>query len=271
MGADETKPGGEIRRILGDEWSDWDGTIDHELGKTRKTLFHVISIMAVIAIAGLILLFEWLIRPRMLELLGGLANIIRYLFFGISGLIILWLLIFIVGSIFRVRLLAPVLLVPRAINFVLNLTLKFAGFLGIPRDRVVNSFMKLHGLLARLRRTCIRPQELLVLLPRCLTRECLERLQQLKEHYKFQMLTVGGGTQARQKIRKLMPRAIIAVACERDLLSGFTEVNRHIPVIGFPNVRPNGPCLNTEIDPAQIEAAVKHLLCSERGIKNNVN
>ena len=60
-----------------------------------------------------------------------------------------------------------------------------------------------------------------------------------------------------------MPRAIIAIACERDLLSGFLEVNPRIPVIGLSNSRPEGPCQNTEIDLGQIEQTIRHLLnCS---------
>ena len=56
---------------------------------------------------------------------------------------------------------------------------------------------------------------------------------------------------------------IIAIACERDLLSGFKDVNTHIPVIGFPNRRPEGPCKNTCVDLDRIEDAVKRCLGRE--------
>ena len=71
------------------------------------------------------------------------------------------------------------------------------------------------------------------------------------------MSTVGGGNAARKKIKELRPRLIIAVACERDLLSGFREVNKQIPVIGFPNKRPEGPCKNTCVDLSEIEATIQ--------------
>lgn len=78
--------------------------------------------------------------------------------------------------------------------------------------------------------------------PRCLNKENNIRLRQLRDHYHFQMATADGGTEARLKIKEVRPKVIIAIACERDLISGFKEVNPYIPVIGFPNFRPEGPC-----------------------------
>mgnify|MGYP000508525689 FL=1 len=184
----------------------------------------------------------------------------RYIVFAFAALLVLWVCLFIISLLFELRLLAPILLVPRVINFMLNMAVKIGGLLGIPRDRMVNSFLKVHNLVLRLKDIHLDPQELLVLLPRCLRKDYFEILRNLKDRYHFQMMTVGGGQQARQKIKMLMPRAIIAVACERDLMSGFVEVNPHIPVIGFPNNRPEGPCKNTEIDIGLIESAVRQLL-----------
>jgi hypothetical protein len=154
--------------------------------------------------------------------------------------------------------------VPKLINFLLGLTLKVGKILGISEDRLVNSFFKIHNLIMRFRKIRIKPQELMVLLPRCLKKDYFQSLRRLKKKYNFQMFTVGGGTQARLKIRSVMPRVIIAIACERDLLSGFIEVNPKIPVIGLSNSRPEGPCQNTEVDLGQIETAIRQLLNSSR-------
>ena len=45
---------------------------------------------------------------------------------------------------------------------------------------------------------------------------------------------------ARQMVKEIRPKAIIAVACERDLTSGIQDVFP-LPVIGVLNERPFGP------------------------------
>jgi hypothetical protein len=60
--------------------------------------------------------------------------------------------------------------------------------------------------------------------------------------------TAPGGNVARKIIRKTKPRAIVAVACERDLVSGIQDVAPKIPVLGICNSRPAGPCKDTVVD-----------------------
>jgi hypothetical protein len=255
------------RRVLGDEWIDWDGTVEESLVHTQKNLFLCVSALSVVVIIALVFLFSWLIQPRLIELSQTVAQIVNYGVFAFAAIMVLWIIIFIFSLLFNLKLFAPIILVPRVINIILNLTVKIGGLLGIPKDRMINSFLKVYNVALKLKKLQLKPSELLILLPRCLRKDYFEILRNLKERYNFQMFTVGGGQQARQKIKMLMPRAIIAVACERDLLSGFVEVNPKIPVIGLPNNRPEGPCRNTEIDINLIESAVRHLLRLED--KNN--
>jgi len=259
---DNTQP--KKKRVLGDGWQNWDGQIDLELESTKRILFILVSIFGVFIIAGAVVLFSWLINPRLMEISAFLGMAIQYCILGFAALVALWLVLFSVSSLFKFRLFAPLLLVPKLINFLLSLTLRIGKLLGISEDRLVNSFFKIHNLILRFKKIRIKPQELMVLLPRCLKKDYFQSLRRLKEKYDFQMFTVGGGTQARLKIRSVMPRAIIAVACERDLLSGFIEVNPKIPVIGLSNIRPEGPCQNTEIDLRQIEMTIRHLLNCNR-------
>jgi len=58
------------------------------------------------------------------------------------------------------------------------------------------------------------------------------------------------------------PKAIVAIACERDLSSGIQDVNT-VPVLGVLNIRPNGPCFDTTVDLAAVEDAVKFFLEEE--------
>lgn len=64
-----------------------------------------------------------------------------------------------------------------------------------------------------------------------------------------------GGTVARNIIKKNKPKLIISVACERDLMSGISDV-RGIPVVGVTNKQPNGACFNTDVD---IEAIIERV------------
>jgi hypothetical protein len=67
---------------------------------------------------------------------------------------------------------------------------------------------------------------------------------------------VPGGELARQLIRDHNPSRIIAVACERDLVSGIQDVAPVIPTYAVPNCRPEGPCKNTIVDLKLIEEAL---------------
>ena len=71
-----------------------------------------------------------------------------------------------------------------------------------------------------------------------------------------------GGTLARQMVKEIRPKAIIAVACERDLTSGIQDVFP-LPVIGVLNERPFGPCFNTRVDIKKVEAAILDILDTE--------
>ena len=68
-----------------------------------------------------------------------------------------------------------------------------------------------------------------------------------------------GGTLARKFVREYRPRAIVAIACERDLTSGIQDSNP-IPVLGITNERPFGPCFNTEIRIERVEEALQFFM-----------
>lgn len=55
---------------------------------------------------------------------------------------------------------------------------------------------------------------------------------------------------------------IIGVACERDLTSGIQD-SYPIPVYGILNSRPNGPCIDTDVDLDIVEEGVRAFLGGE--------
>ena len=77
----------------------------------------------------------------------------------------------------------------------------------------------------------------------------------LAHKYGCSFAVATGGTLARQMVKQARPKAIVAVACERDLTSGIQDVFP-LPVLGVLNERPFGPCFNTRVDINKLEAAI---------------
>ena len=53
------------------------------------------------------------------------------------------------------------------------------------------------------------------------------------------------------------PRAVVAVACERDMVSGLHDVAGKIPVLGLTMTLPSGPCKDASLDLEQLERWVR--------------
>jgi hypothetical protein len=159
--------------------------------------------------------------------------------------------------------------------------------IGYPMLMLFGSFSKdqkeaLQGLVIRLnnklvRRERHRTRKLLLLLPHCLQiDECKIRLTHniyncercgkcrirdligVAERKKLELFVATGGNLARRIVKDVNPEAIVAVACERDLSSGIADTYP-LPVIGIPNERPFGPCLNTRVDIERVEEAIEAL------------
>ncbi|UCD17449.1 MAG: DUF116 domain-containing protein [Candidatus Zixiibacteriota bacterium] len=246
-------------RKLGDEWADWDGKQKTESCETDYRIFLGIAVISTIVLIMLSALFLWLIYPRLASMGTLVADLFSVIFLAFCGILLAWLILFVLSAVIRwpvTRLIA----VPKLVNRLLSLVTMVGRIFGISRDRLTNSFLKIHNMIIGAKPSHTVPEKLLLLLPRCLTRDNFWTFRQLRDRYGFRMATVGGGAEARQKIREARPDIIIAIACERDLMSGFKEVNVHTPVIGFPNQRPEGPCKNTCVDLNEIEQAIKNRL-----------
>lgn len=110
------------------------------------------------------------------------------------------------------------------------------------------------------------PRQVLLLAPHCLQwdqcphkitrnvrncRQCgrcpIGEMTALSDRLGISFAVVPGGTLARQVVAACRPKAVVAVACERDLISGMQDV-APLPAVGLLNKRPNGPCFNTDVD-----------------------
>ena len=152
---------------------------------------------------------------------------------------------------------------------------------GVSKERVQQSFIELNNHLVRSNNHRTRPNRLLILLPHCIQdfdcqiritgniKNCkgcgkckIKDLVELADQYQLKIAVATGGTLARRIIVKNKPEAIVAVACELDLTSGIQD-SYPIPVIGILNDRPNGPCINTEVDIQKVRSAILDFLESE--------
>ena len=126
-------------------------------------------------------------------------------------------------------------------------------------------------------------RKVLVLLPRCMqnsscTIQIIERaadcrrcgacdigdLVDYSEKLGLNISVVSGGTAARSMSQDKIPELIIAVACERELISGIRDV-RPIPVLGIINKRLNGCCKDTRVELQEFYAMMDAI--SEKFIK----
>ncbi len=121
----------------------------------------------------------------------------------------------------------------------------------------------------------LKTKKILLLLPHCLQiDECTIRLThniyncegcgrceikdliQIADENELNLSVATGGTLARRIVKDIEPEVVVAVACERDLSSGIVDTYP-LPVLGIPNERPFGPCLNTQVDLEKVKEAIR--------------
>ncbi len=165
-----------------------------------------------------------------------------------------------------------------ALNLLFPFTLALGRMLGIGAERVRASFVAVNNRLVVARRQRFRAEEVLLLAPHCLQdADCPRKitfrpdncarcgkcqvadLLALRDKYGVKLAFATGGTLARRFLSLYRPRAVVAIACERDLASGIQD-SSPLPVLGVVNMRPHGPCCNTRVDLEEVEKALAALL-----------
>lgn len=175
-----------------------------------------------------------------------------------------------------------------SINLLFPLVLALGKILHIPNDVIKSSYIEVNNKLLQSHYFSLKPEDILILAPHCLqkwdcpykitadTNNCrhcgrcdIDKLLTISKKYCVNLAVVPGGTLARKKVKDTKPKAIIAIACERDLTEGIIDTNP-LPVMGILNIRPEGPCKNTQVDLAKVKEAIdffikgKELLQSEK-------
>jgi len=254
-------------RKLGDEWLGWDGDLTHTETnvETGKRLFLGLAIITILLL-GMGLLFAWyLIAPRIRQIGSRFADYANMIILGLVGILLLIFIQTVLSIIFRRNLLIRVKNKSFSITFLTPFILALGKKVGISYDKIGNSFIKVSNSIILTTRWKISQSKILILLPRCLRGPIKKQIVSIADKYHCLIYTVPGGELARKIIAEQKPAAVIGVACERDLMSGIRDVH-HIPVIGIPNQRPEGPCKNTTVDYHKVEDAVKVFLGATRKI-----
>ena len=247
-------------RKLGDEWGDWDGGPAETRTNAGKRLFLFLGLLTIL-LTGLMSGVAWyLITPRLLQWHPLVPRVLlAALLLGVM-LLVATQLALVASLLFGWPLPRPVRAVMRRFLGITEGKVQQVGqHLSVSRDRLAHSYIKVHNALEKLDTgDVLSPHELLVLLPRCLTRGQLDEARQLCEAAGTHVAVVAGGELARKRIKQLRPRAIVGVACERDLLSGVRDVGGNgLRVLGIPNTRPAGPCKDTVIQLDELREAIR--------------
>ncbi len=261
----EAKPKATDRR-LGDEWLDWSGSSDPadvEVDEKIRTFFTLAAGAVLMMIAGLQLGW-YLAKPRIEQLSLPLSNLIEW-----TAVVLVVILMILVGLEtmllvkFR-RSLMPYVWAEKVLLSLLSKTIWLGGKFGINRDRVGNSFIKAHNLMLRSHPSKVRADTFLILLPRCLEKEARRQVVERANGWAVQIVTAAGGEEARRAIKQYRPSLILAIACERDLISGIKDVAEKIPVLAVPNKRPEGPCKNTHVYLKDLDEALSFIEGTKR-------
>jgi len=251
----------EVDRRLGHEWDEWNGRPlpgGGDFSAAPRLFFRFAALTVATATAAFALLL-YLIGPR----LGALwTPLPRILWIGLGALAVLqWFYLGVLaGSFYGRRNLLPERIMERGPYLqLMNYTSLVARAFG-KRDWVEHAAIDVYNTLAERRGRRVGKGELLVLIPRCLSKQALDGVLEIAGRYEVPVFVATRGQLARRVIRERRPRAVVAVACERDMMTGLRDVAGKLPVLGLTMQLPNGPCRDATLDLDQMERWVQGLV-----------
>jgi hypothetical protein len=147
-----------------------------------------------------------------------------------------------------------------------------------PSTMLQAALIRFNNRLTRWRRVRVAPDRLLLLAAHCLQASaCGQRLnsgveackgcglcpvKDLKElagRFGIRCVVASGGRQAMAAVKEPWVSAVVAVACEKELMEGILA-SFPKPVLAVSNTRPKGNCHDTQVQQAAIEAAIREVL-----------
>ena len=277
--------GVEDTSYLGDEWREAGALAGFEAAiEQGPALFLAAVGILITGAAALFVLFWYFTAPRLeafspflpsaVLLAGGV--LISYLFLEYLGII--------ATTYTGKGLLLPLGRSSRIIMKFAAPARRLARLFGSTGDRMAHSAVRVSNAVTRATANrSKRPGPVLVLLLRCIQRpECSQPLVEdvdscrrcgecpvaeildLREEYDDVVMAVlTGGSVVPSVVRHFEPRAVIGVACERELITGIYVVNDR-PVLGVANQRPQGPCRGTTLTLEELREAIE-IFAGRRG------
>lgn len=244
----------------------------------RKRLFIALMGLTCVALVLLIFLAWWVPSRGLANIHPDLPRLVGLVMLVLSGTAILGTGLLVLTTALGKDIFFTRFMRLMVIKFLLPV-IEFAGrLLGLDKDRIRQSFIAMNNSLVISQKYKIKPDRILVLLPHCIQlfdceikvtgdiNKCvlcgrcdIKGLVQIGRKYGIDISVATGGTLARKVIVEKRPKLVLAVACERDLTSGIKDCYP-LPVIGILNLRPHGPCFNTVVDAAAIDAALQQVL-----------
>jgi len=251
----------EVDRRLGHEWDEWNGRPLPKGGdfSAAPGLFFWFAALTIVAVTAALALLLYLVGPRLGGLWRPLPTALWILLGTLTAMQGLYLGV-LVASFYAGRNLLPERLLERGPYLTLmNYTSLLARGFG-KRDWVEHAAIDIYNTLAERRGRKVGRGELLVLIPRCLSKQALDGVLEVAGRYEVPVFVATRGQLARRVIRERRPRAVVAVACERDMMTGLRDVAGKLPVLGLTMQLPNGPCRDASIDLEQMEKWVQGLV-----------
>lgn len=255
--------------------------------KPKKRIF--MALTSVSALLGAMMIYMvWKVTVPGLAQISWLLPIV----FGLVGAVLVAALLSGVLGIVMALLGLPVMKLLffwawKAINILFPFAVVLGRLFNIPRDRIEQSFIEVSNNLVLQHKVKVPANRIMILTPHCIQLDtCVHKITRnvencrqcgrcsvgemlgLAHKYGCHFAVATGGTLARQMVQQARPKAIVAVACERDLTSGIQDVFP-LPVLGVLNERPFGPCFNTRVDIKKLETAILAFMDDEEAKEKN--
>jgi hypothetical protein len=248
----------EVDRRLGHEWDEWNGKPLPNRGdfSAPPSRFFRFAALALASACAALYAVWFILAPRLDGLWSPLGTALLLSISAFSLLAWAWFAL-LLASYYGPVLLLPERLAERGPFLrLMSWTSQVARRFGA-RDWVEHAAVDVYNALAERRGRKVGKGELLVLIPRCLSKATLDQVLDVAGRYEVPVFVATRGQLARRAIRERRPRAVVAVACERDMVTGLHDVAAKIPVLGLTMSLPAGPCKDAVIDIAKFEGWVK--------------
>lgn len=245
-------------RKLGHEWVKWDGQVNMQtayLNESPRLILLALTALAALyywipaaLVAGTAAYVAGVIEIPALGWAAGAASLIVALgpTLLLAGLWLSWL----TG--------APLVPFERLRRPLCKITIWLYPLVerwGMTRDRIGASTVALCNLLTFSRRLSPYRERLLVLVPRCMANFHKKEIIEMADERGLQVHVAATGRSAREKVMEVRPTAIVAIACQRDLVTGIRDVHGKIPVLSIQLKLPSGPCKDTFVALGDLKAA----------------